>query len=79
MFEQGEGYPGITLVARFLTPPPGGPWPVPLYLAGIRSGPIVFYQFLGFTNVNFPYAAYFTSAPLPVSARFPFGFDVEPD
>jgi len=77
--ETGAGYLGITLMARFLTLPPGGPWPSPLWLAGIRAGPTVFYQFLAVADVDTAPVAYYTSPLLPASSRFPFGFDVTPD
>lgn len=79
VFDLGVGYPGISLVAHFHTLPTGFAEPPPLYLAGIRSGPTVFYQYLQTSNPDFPPVAVFTSGLLPTSARFPFGFNVDPD
>jgi len=45
----------------------------------IRSGSIVFYQFLGFSDPDVAPVAFYTSGLLDPSERFPFGFDVAPD
>jgi hypothetical protein len=72
-------YNGITKCSPFLVLPPDGPWPEPLLLVEIRAGAIVFYQFLGFSDPDVAPVAFYTSPLLDPSARFPFGFEVEPD
>jgi hypothetical protein len=79
VWELGVAYRGITLVSRFLTLPPDGPWPEPLYLARVTEGSIHFYQFLALADPDFAMVSYYNSPFLPVSTPFPYGFDVAPD